>query len=399
MKHCALAVGLALLTLGAHAAEPKTVHFIQCGNKESPGIADNIRAFNQANPGYQVELEVVGWDQCEQKVLTLASAGNPPALAQVGSRTLNRLYQTDLIEPVPLSEAERAGYYPSVLRTVAYQGKTLGLPIALSTRALFYNKALFKQAGLAPDQPPATWQALLDDARAIKEKTGVAGFGLTGKAFSSSVHSFLLWLYSNGGAVLDGDKVVFDSPQAVETLQWYQKIAPYSEPGPVAYDAEGLRPLFHQGKIAMFMSGPWERDQFPKGLEWGVAPLPQGPHGKPGNLLVTDSLAIFKGTGVEQKAIEFAKYITAPERQLAYEKGYGFTPVRPQFGPETLIKEDASWQPFIDGVSVGTPEPLFYDPEQFQQSLALAIQQVLLNKATPEQAVKTAAHALQQNGK
>ncbi|WP_407579794.1 ABC transporter substrate-binding protein [Citrobacter koseri] len=399
MKKLALAVGLALFAVGAQAAETKTINFIQCGNKESPGIADNIKAFNQANPGYQVVLEVVGWDQCEQKVLTLASAGNPPALAQVGSRTLNRLYQNDLTVSVPLDDAEKTSYYPAVLKTVEYQGKTLGLPIALSTRALFYNKGLFRQAGLDPNQPPRTWQELLDDSRIIKEKTGAAGFGLTGKAFSSTVHSFLLWLYSNDGTVLDGDKVTFDSPQAVETLSWYKKIQPYAEPGPIAYDAEGLRPLFHQGKIAMFMSGPWERGQFPAGLEWGVAPLPYGPHGKPGNLLVTDSLAIFKGTGVEDKAIAFAKFITTPERQLAYEKGYGFTPVRPDSGPAQLIAEDTSWKPFIDGVSFGTAEPLFYDPDQFQQTLATAIQQVLLDQATPEQAVKTAAQALRQNGK
>lgn len=399
MKKLALAVSLGLLAAGTQAAETKTINFIQCGNKASPGIEENIQAFNQANPGYQVVLEVVGWDQCEQKVLTLASAGNAPALAQVGSRTLNRLYQNGLTVPVPLSDAEKASYYPAVLQTVEYHGETLGLPIALSTRALFYNKSLFRQAGLDPEQPPRTWQELLDYSRIIKEKTGVAGFGLTGKEFSSTVHSFLTWLYSNGGAVLDGDRVAFDSPQAVETFTWYKKIQPYAQPGPLAYDVEGLRPLFHQGKIAMFTSGAWERGQFPTGLAWGVAPLPVGPSGKPGNLLVTDSLAIFKGTGVEDQAITFAKFITTPDRQLAYERGYGFTPVRPGAGPAQLLAEDPTWKPFIDGVSLGTAEPLFYDPEHFQQTLSAAIQQVLLDKATPEQAVKTAAKALQQNAK
>ncbi|MBK0002673.1 ABC transporter substrate-binding protein [Erwinia sp. S38] len=399
MNKLAMGILLALAASGAQAANEKIINFIQCGSKASPGIEENISAFNQANPGYKVVLEVVGWDQCEQKVTTLASAGNAPALAQVGSRTLTRFYQNDLIVPVPLSAAEKGSYYPAVLDTVSYEGQYLGLPVALSTRALFWNKALFKQAGLDPEQPPKTWQELLDDSRIIKEKAGAAGFGLTGKAFSSTTHSFLLWLYSNGGAVLDGDKVVFNSPQAVETLEWYKKILPYAEPGPVAYDAEALRPLFHQGKVAMFMSGSWERGQFPAGLEWGVAPLPYGPHGKPSNLLVTDSLAIFKGTGVEDKAIAFAKFITTPDRQLAYEKGYGFTPVRPDHGPKQLVAEDASWKPFIDGVALGKPEPLFYDPEQFQQTINTAIQQVLLNQATPEQAVKTAAQALEQNGK
>ncbi|MGO7624360.1 ABC transporter substrate-binding protein, partial [Rhizobium ruizarguesonis] len=67
-------------------------------------------------------------------------------------------------------------------------------------------------------------------------------------------------------------------------------------------------------------------------ISWGITKLPIGPDAKgPGTLLITDSLAIFKGSGVEDKATEFAKLII-------------------EF-----------WKPLIDGISYGGPEPIFTD--------------------------------------
>ena len=91
----------------------------------------------------------------------------------------------------------------------------------------------------------------------------------------------------------------------------------------------------------MIEQGPWGRNQIAKDINWGVAPLPVGPQAKgAGTLLITDSLAVFKGTGVEDQAIDLAKWLTNPENQFTYEKTHGLTPLRPVAGVKDLVKED-----------------------------------------------------------
>ena len=100
-----------------------------------------------------------------------------------------------------MTDAEKAAYYPHIVDTVTFDGTQWGVPVAFSTKALYWNKDLFKQAGLDPETPPKTWAEEIADAKTIKEKTGVAGFGLPAKTFDNTMHQFLHWVYTNDGQV------------------------------------------------------------------------------------------------------------------------------------------------------------------------------------------------------
>src|SRR5690606_40536946 len=107
----------------------------------------------------------------------------------------------------------------------------------------------------------------------------------------------------------------------------------------------------------------------------------------PGTLLITDALAIFKGTGVEEQAISLAKFITDGERQWDAEMAQGLTPLRP-LEPQTseLIAETPYWKPFLDGIEFGGPEPLFTDYIGPQHVMI-----ELLQSGVPDQAAPPAA--------
>ena len=96
-------------------------------------------------------------------------------MAYVGSRTLKEFAQNDLIVPVPMTDEEKKAYYPNIVDTVTFEGTQWGVPIAFSTKALYWNKDLFKAAGLDPETPPKTWAEEIAIAKQIKEKTGTAG--------------------------------------------------------------------------------------------------------------------------------------------------------------------------------------------------------------------------------
>lgn len=398
------------VTLGAAAmlmagtalamAADQTISWIYCGDTIDPIHEKYIKEWEGKNAGWSVKPELVGWDQCQDKATTLAVAGNPVGMAYVGSRTLKQFAENDLIVPVPMTDDEKKSYYPNIVDTVTFQDTQWGVPIAFSTKALYWNKDLFKAAGLDPETPPKTWAEEIAAAKQVKEKTGIAGYGLPAKTFDNTMHQFMHWVYTNNGKVVDGDKITLDSPEVLAALQAYKDITPYSVEGATAYEQNEVRAIFLDGKVAMIQGGSGAANLLKKTtINWGVAPLPLGPSAKgPGTLLITDSLAIFKGTGVEEKATEFAKFITSPGPQSEYELqgGAGLTPLRPSPMVDEFVKADPNWKPFIDGIAYGGPEPLFTDYKGFQNVIIEMVQSVVTGKAEPEAALKKAAADLEQ---
>lgn len=384
----------ALLAAASATAQADTaITMIQCGDSLAEGYDRFIAEWEENNPGYTVDVEIIGWSQCQEKITTLAAAGTPVGLAYVGSRTLKQFAENDLIVPVPMSEEEKASYYPNIVSTVTYDGTQWGVPVAFSTKALYWNKDLFAQAGLDPETPPKTWQELYDMAATIKEKTNAAGYGLSAKTFDNTMHQYLHWVYTNNGQVIDENgEIVLDSPQNLEALAWYGKMVDVAQEGPTAYEQDDLTALFNDRKVAMIQQGPWVRVRLNEELDWGVAPLPLGPQAKgPGTLLITDSLAVFKGTGYEDKAIDLAKWLTNPVHQFFYEKTHGLTPLRPVPGVEQMVEEDPTWKPFLDGIAFGGPEPLFTDYKAFQNAMIDMVQAVVTGTKEPEAALKETA--------
>ncbi len=402
-KMTKVAFGAAAMLMAGTAlamAADQTISWIYCGDSIDPIHQKYIKEWESKNPGWSVKPELVGWDQCQDKATTLAVAGNPVAMAYVGSRTLKQFAENDLIVPVPMTDDEKKSYYPNIVNTVTFQDTQWGVPIAFSTKALYWNKDLFKAAGLDPEKPPKTWAEEIADAKQIKEKTGIAGYGLPAKTFDNTMHQFMHWVYTNNGKVIDGDKITLDSPEVLAALQAYKDITPYSVEGATAYEQNEIRAIFLDGKVGMIQAGSGAANLLKKTkINWGVSALPLGPSAKgPGTLLITDSLAIFKGTGVEEKAIEFAKFITSPGPQGEYELqgGAGLTPLRPSAKVDEFVKADPTWKPFIDGISFGGPEPLFKDYKGFQNVMIEMVQSVVTGAAQPEAALKKAAADLEQ---
>lgn len=395
----ALLGSTALGSVAAQAADQE-ISWIYCGDTIDPIHEKYIKEWEGKNPGWKVTPEVVGWAQCQDKATTLAVAGTPVGMAYVGSRALKEFAENELIVPVPMTEDEKKGYYPNIVDTVTFEGTQWGVPIAFSTKALYWNKDLFKQAGLDPEVPPKTWAEEIAFAKQIKEKTGIAGYGLPAKTFDNTMHQFMHWVYTNNGKVIDGDNIVIDSPEVLAALQAYKDITPFSVEGATAYEQNEIRAIFLDGKVGMIQSGSGAAARLKETkVNWGVAPLPLGPSAKgDGTLLITDSLAVFKDTGVEEKAIEFAKFITSPGPQGEYELqgGAGLTPLRPSPKVDEFVKADPSWKPFIDGIAYGGPEPLFKDFKGFQNTMIEMVQSVVTGKAEPADALKKAAADLEQ---
>ncbi|MGB0439211.1 MAG: ABC transporter substrate-binding protein, partial [Paracoccaceae bacterium] len=379
MKFTHITLGAALLCGTALSAQAEELHFIMCGGEVRAADQAVVDQFVADNPGVTVNLEAVPWGTCQDKSLTLAAAGDAPSIAYMGSRTLRQLANNDLIVPAQINADTM--YQPGVLNTVTIEGTAWGYPHAFSTKALYINCDLVEASGQTC-AAPATWDDMYAMAKGVADNTGAAGVGLAGKDFDNTMHQFLNYLYSNGGVVIDpatGENKL-DSQQTRETLEFYGKLVDVAQDGPTAWERDQLRDLFNDGQIAMYVQGPWGYGQHNDDINQMVVPVPAGPSGASGSILITDSIVVFKGTGHEDLAQELAQRITSGDSQYDLDSSWGLTPILDYkaMGMADVYYDDGIWPVFTGSISTGGPEPLVEDFKSLQSVFTNMVQGILL---------------------
>ncbi|MEL0123593.1 MAG: sugar ABC transporter substrate-binding protein [Paracoccaceae bacterium] len=393
-----LALGAVMVAGSTLSIQAQELHFIMCGGEIRDADQTVVDAFTAANPGVTVNIEAVPWGTCQDKSLTLASAGDPPSIAYMGSRTLRQLANNDLIVPAQISDETRGAYQPGILNTVTVEGTEWGYPRAFSTKALFINCGLVEQAGLQC-VAPRTWDGMYNMAKAINDNTDAAGVGIAGKDFDNTMHQFLNYLYSNGGVVIDpvtGENKL-NSSNTRETLAFYEKLISVAQEGPTAWERSQLKDLYNDGKIGMYIDGPWGRGQHNANIKEITVPVPAGPQGGNGTLLITDSIAVFKGSGHEELAHKLAGMLTTGESQYALDTEWGLTPIfdYAKLGFENPYYErDDYWQVFVRGIGIGGPEPLVEEFKGLQSAFSNIIKGIILGEGSVDELVEIAAQEL-----
>lgn len=397
MKYIKRTLFLLVMGLGLMApVQAEEVHMVMCGGEIREADKVVIAAFEASHAGVTVNAEAVPWGTCQDKTMTLAAAGDPVGLAYIGSRTLKQLGRSGLILPVNISEEKQALYQPGILATVTDGGQFWGFPHAFSTKALFINCGLVEAAGEAC-VAPRTWTGLYNMAKAVNDNTSAAGIGITGKDFDNTMHQFLNYLYSNGGSVSDAatGEITFNSPETIETLEFYGKLAGVAQEGPMGYERSQLTQLYNDGQIGMYINGPWGAGQHNANIAEIVVPIPAGPSGESGTLLITDSVAVFKGSANEGLAMELADALTSGEAQYDLDSSWGLTPIMQyeKMRDDVYYTTDY-WQVFVDPIGRGGPEPMFEDFKALQAGINGAIQGMILGEGSAADLVAEAAETL-----
>src|ERR671920_1167048 len=127
---------------------------------------------------------------------------------------------------VPFDGVDTSVYFPAFMANSQTGGKTWGIPFQRSTIVLYWNKELFKEAGLDPEKPPTTWQEQADFAAKLTKRDGSGNVSQWGVQIPSS--GFPYWLFqaltTQAGAILmnpEGDRTFYDKPEVVEALQYW----------------------------------------------------------------------------------------------------------------------------------------------------------------------------------
>lgn len=361
-------------------------------------VFDKIASdFEAANPGITIQGESVSWDDAYQKITTSVLAGDAADVIYIGGRWVAPFTQIGALLPLDdYADAAKLATFPDgALQQNRFQGSLRALPVAFSTKVLFYRTDLI-------DSPPTTWDELLATAQQVTEDNpGTYGIGIPGASHVSTTGQFFTFLYQAGGQVFDDEgNVALDSPEAVKALTFYTDL--YTKygvtPNPIEYNREQLPELFKQGKIAMMIIGPWGKtimglDEDNPDVPYATAVLPCGE--RCGGIQVGDSVAVWQGTEHPDEAYAFVDYWTSLEPHTYYDLNTGLTPLVAGEQDDPTF-DTPFWKPFIAMIDQGFPQPSPLAWEPFQGIITDMIQNVLLGNQTPEEALQAASAAIEE---
>ncbi len=358
-----------------------------------PYFQNMARAFEKANPGTTIQIEVVNWDDLLQKLQTDIGGGTNPDISIIGTRWLLDFVKNGIAEPLDtdMTPAFKDRFISVFLKPATINGKIYGLPIAASARALYYNKATLAKAGFP--NGPATWDDVVAASKKIKAAGGY-GFGLQGKAIETDVYwYYALWSYG-GDVVGTNGKAAFDSPAGIKALTLYKTMIDegLTEPSPTNYTREDVQNLFKQGRVGMVITAPFLINQIAKEapkLQYGIAPVPKGT--TTSTYAVTDSIIMFKNSKVKKSAWKFLDYLFTKGPRVTFNKNEGFLPTTKAAATDPYFADDKRLQVFVKLLPTAHFAPTITGWEDVAKAVSDAVQSVYLGKASPAAALKQAA--------
>ncbi len=342
------------------------------------------------------------------KALTAHKAGNPPATSVLLSTDMFTLIDEEAI--VPIDEFVKtdddkkwlASFSPAFMLNSQTGGKTWGIPFQRSTVVLYWNKELFKEAGLDPDKAPATWAQQLEFAQKLTKRDAAGATTQWGIQIPSS--GFPYWLFqglsTQAGAILanqTGDKTAYDDPGVIEALQYWIDLAVKHKVHPPGIVEWGTTPKdFFEKKCAMMwtttgnLTNVRNNAKFP----FGVAMLPAGKRpGSPtggGNFYI--SAKVPKAS--QEAAFKFAKWATSAERAAQWCVDTGYVAVRPDsFETPALKKYAAEFPPALvarDQLAHAVAELSTHENQRVTKALNDGLQAALTGAKPAAQAMKDA---------
>ncbi|GEL46753.1 sugar ABC transporter substrate-binding protein [Cellulomonas hominis] len=295
-----------------------------------------VEDFNAAHDGeIAITTEVNPWDVIDDTFLPALSADNGPELVAMPAERLpvyaDRGAFVDLDDFYAGDEAT-PDLNQGALDMVTVDGTAYGVPTGFVPLTMFYNKALFAQAGV---EVPTTWDEWVAAAEALtvdQDGDGTPeqyGLVLTDHAtVGNGVWPTLF--YGNGGAIVEDGEAVIDSPENAETLEFWHDAIAATQLSPTGVDGIAGDGLYSSGRVGMYIGGPWMASiSEENGIDYGIAPIPAGPETQAASAIgVAMALTEQADQAQQEAAQEFFRYFLAHEQAVTWSLGSGWPPLR-----------------------------------------------------------------------
>lgn len=395
-----LATGISLMAMGA--AQAVEIEYWQYVFDSRVQAMDQlIKNFEVANPDITVKQTTFPYADYQTRVVAAKVAGQGPDVVQLFYGWLDNFVDGGLIQPLdpavfPHEEIE-ADFFPIV--TAMKRGEDYyGLPTAVRSLALFYNKALFDEAGI---EPPDNLEEFLAAAEATTKRDGAGNITTAGITLDMAGQDHHWWrevlVRQNGGEPYDADgNVAYDSEAGAAALKYYTDLQTEYHVGLSGFMDEG-QAAFRAGLAAMTIDGTFRLGAFESNpFEWGVVELPANADGVRSNYASYFANAIgATAQGEELEAAQkFLAYISSPEAMEVWLDVVGELPARRDVALTDENLADPILSPFLKALDYAHTTQFVDEAGQRQTAIDM-VNRVLLEGQSVEDSLKQAAEAEQ----
>ncbi|MBX3081070.1 MAG: ABC transporter substrate-binding protein [Anaerolineae bacterium] len=364
--------------------------------------------FTAANPDIKINSTYVGgYDDIYKAVQTQISGGGAgPDVAIFLAADLYSLIDNDYIVPMtdfikntPDGDKYVDDFYPAFLANATDAGVLWAMPFQRSTPVLYYNKDMFKEAGLDPDKAPETWQDMLDYAKKLTKADG-SRWGLMIPSDGFPYWLFQGFAISNGQNLVgdEANKVYFNTPSTVEALQFFVDLANKDGVMPKGIIKWGDTPTaFNAGQVAMIYhtTGSLTNILANAKFDVGVGFLPKGKAGY-GAPTGGGNLYILKNSSPEKQAAawKWIQFLTSPEKQADWTVNTGYIAARKSAWEvealKNLVAEKPQYAVARDQLEFAGKELSTHSGLEVRQTFGKAVAAALTEEKTVQQALDDA---------
>ena len=399
---------------GAEEASDDALHLtfyypVNVGGSAAALIEQICADFNAENPDIVVEPVYTGnYDDTVTKIQTAIQGGTPPDVFVSLATQRFTMASTGMAMPLDdliAADGEEGQAYiddflDGFMLDSYVDGQIYSIPFQRSTMVLFYNKDAFEEVGLDPEDPPETWEEVVEYGQKLtnENRYGV-GLALNSGSAQWAFTGFCLQNSANGENLMteDGKQVLFDTPENVEALQfWLDLQNKYQIMAPGIVQWTDLPTQFLAGEVAMIYhtTGNMANINANAEFEFGTAFLPghkrvAAPTGG-GNFYISSGISEER----VQAAWKFIKFATETERAAQWSLDTGYVATRESCFETDLIKNYYEELPqakvAYDQIPYSGPELTTYNAAEIWRVLNDNIRAAVVGDATPQEALTAA---------
>lgn len=364
-----------------------------------------VDQFNLTHPKINVNAYYIGQpDQQMPKILTAVVGNASPDILWYSPQITGQLVELDAIEPIEewLNKSPiKAEIDPALLPAMELNGHTWSVPMATNNTAIFYRPSLFEKAGIT--KLPLTWEEFTEAAQKLTQdidgdgKLDRHGIVLPLGKGEWTVFTWLPFMYSANGELIENDEVDLVNPGALAALEFWSDLlkdgSAILSPPERGYEQDN----FISGKVAMQITGPWTLGFLQSaGIDYGVFPIPA--KDQQATVVGGEHLFVMKTTSQQQEAaLTFLEYVLSEEFQTEWSLGTGYLPVnlktRQSQKYQDFLSEQPSLQIFLKQMAWARSRPILAGYRRISENLGRAIEASLLGE-NPQDALKQAESRL-----
>lgn len=385
------------------SSEPVTLRLTIMGMEPQEKLLEQwIPVFEEQNPNIDVEYSVLDWGNGKTQILTSFAGGVAPDVVMAFSADIPQWVNSGALSPLEEEFASEDFINPSY-ELGMWQDHLYAVPLNLKLYAYYYRTDLFEAAGLDPENPPQTWDELIDASQKLTRRDAngnleQVGFWITTSHPYKTIAQFSNFMWSAGGKFFseDGCTPTFNSPEAVKAASLLAELLneyKVDSPGSIQNESQD----FAQAKVASLMSNNAARgiDQTSPDVVpmIRIASTPHDGTDQGYNQVGGNYLGVAANTQHRAEAIELVRFLTTtPEIVLQYSIDEFGVPALKEAVTEDYLSSDpyaARWIEIIEQTGRGMPmHPQWLE---IQAIITKALDEIELQNRDPQEALDEAA--------